>query len=213
MPDRERSGDVCRRDLELGGVDLPGGELSRYLRGSDADLERLHIIGGYSAVDNRNDAGSVLIPAIVGEFRDLRRNIARFGYAVRELPDRERSGDVCRGNNELSVLDLAPAYNSARGDYFALCANVTLCVNGKTIVDVERSARNGATGYIDSVKGSRRNKIGDDLAVHSHSEPVFSIIAALRVAETGAIPPPNASSGLFVRGVHYEDFLRVICGG
>ena len=149
------------------------------MRGADVDRERLHIIGGYSTVDNRNDAGSVLIPAIVGEFRDLRRNIARFGYAVRELPDRERSGDVCRGNNELSVLNLAPAYNSARGDYFALGANVALCVNGKSVVDVEGAARNGATGYIDSVKGSRCNEIGDDRAVHSHSEPVFAIIAAL----------------------------------
>ena len=59
------------------------------------------------------------------------------------LRSSEFVGYVPRGNNELSALYLAPAYNSFLGDYFALGADVALCVNGKSVVDVEGAARNG----------------------------------------------------------------------
>ena len=57
--------------------------------------------------------------------------------------------------------------------------NVALGVNGKFVVDIQRAARYGAAGDIDRLEGSRGDKVGDDRAVHCHSEPVGAVISVL----------------------------------
>ena len=57
--------------------------------------------------------------------------------------------------------------------------NVALGVNGKFVVDVKRSALYGTAGNIDRLEGSRGDKVGDDRAVHCHSEPVGAVISVL----------------------------------